>query len=97
MTSTPSGLGSCRRDPNNWSAGGQLEHPSDVNSSTTTALRAEEDDWVALIRGNNSTTSTPAIRMSQRNHRNFIRNISVTCLSVTAAGDYFADGFKSAG
>src|SRR6476659_10021167 len=30
---------SCRKCPSNSSAGGQLEHPSEVNSSTTTALR----------------------------------------------------------
>src|SRR5579864_893858 len=30
---------SWRKRPSNSSAGGQLEHPSEVNSSTTTALR----------------------------------------------------------
>src|SRR5258708_6374040 len=40
---------SWRRCPSSSSAGGQLEHPSEVNSSTTTALRGRPASVVLAI------------------------------------------------
>src|SRR5882724_5034056 len=40
---------SWRRCPSNSSAGGQLEHPSEVNNSTTTALRGRPASVVLAI------------------------------------------------
>src|SRR5437016_5417012 len=52
-----------RMRPNSSSAGGQLEHPSEVNSSTTTAFRWAGGNGAGLRMKAPKTTMSPSNRM----------------------------------
>src|SRR5437764_12712354 len=63
MISAPFMDGCWRMRPNSSSAGGQLEHPSEVNSSTTTAFRWAGGNGAGLRMKAPKTTMSPSKRM----------------------------------
>src|SRR5436305_8570692 len=63
MLSAPFMEGCWRMRPNSSSAGGQLEHPSEVNSSTTTAFRWAGGNGTGLRMKAPKTTMSPSNRM----------------------------------
>src|SRR5215469_17020060 len=87
MTSSPSASFSCRRRPSSSSAGGQLEHPSDVNSSTTTAFLAigALAALARCMRGSTSAIITPTSSSRIRIQINFTLHI-LKCRSAMIAG-----------
>src|SRR6478672_10738213 len=70
---------SWRKRPSNSSAGGQLEHPSEVNSSTTTALRGTPGSVVL------ATTMETQIAAATRIATAKVRPMLIGCLPFRAA------------
>src|SRR5215472_11894089 len=72
-TSAPFDESFCPRRESSASAGGQLEHPSEVNSSTTTAFRFDVEGGLNDIA--TSTTATTSNRIPCSHGRRFFIHI----------------------